>query len=113
MTRLCGAHNIIGGCIEGLAHFLKLRGGAISQLLGAYTLTRGCLLHLLAMFIHACDKQHIIPCQTMITGDGISCDALISMANMGSAIGIGNGCGDVKCAARSHGLSCKSESTQA
>ena len=51
-------------------------------------------LHLLAVLVHAGDEQHVIAVEPLEARDRVGRDALIGMADMRRAIGVGNGRGD-------------------
>ena len=95
MARLGGAQNVIGPYVQFFAHGLELGGSAICQLLRRDALAGRRLLHLLAMLVHAGNEQHVITVKPLETGDGVGGNALIGVADMGRAVGIGNGRGDV------------------
>ena len=111
MTLLRGAHNIVGECIEFLAHGLELRSCAIGKRLRCQTLTRSSLLHFQAMLVHSGDEKNVPPVQSMETRNGIGRDTLIGVSDMRRAIGVGNGSGDVEGLARSHKNPCRSAET--
>ncbi len=90
-----GAHDIVGGRYKQVSHFLELRGGAVGKLQWGNPLARRGLLHLLAVLVHAGHKQHVVSVEPLEAGDDVGGDALIGVADMGRAIGIGNRRGDI------------------
>ena len=101
---LRGAHDVVGSRVEHIAHALELGGGAVGELLGRDAVPRRRLLHLLPMLVHARDEEHLAPVQPHEALDGVGGDALIGVADMRRAIGVGDGGGDVETAA-GHGIS--------
>ena len=54
------------------------------------------------MLVHAGDEQHVAPVEPAEAREGVGRDALVGMADMGRAIGVGNGGGDIKRGAFGH-----------
>ena len=99
---LCGADIVISMGIQRLTHTRKLCSGAVGQGLRGQPFTLGRLLHFKAMLIHAGDKKCIETIQPFKTLNGIRNNPLIGMADMRRAIGIRNGCCQIKTRALRH-----------
>ncbi len=95
MARLRGADDVVGAGIELFAHGLELRGGAVGELLRRQTFARRRLLHFQPVLVHAGDEQHVLAVEPLESGEGVGGDALVGVADMRRAIGVGNGGRDV------------------
>src|ERR1700722_6305623 len=80
--------------VEHFAHRLELGRHAIDELLRRHPLARRRLLDLQAMLIHAGYEESVAPIETHEPLDRIGRDALVSMADMRRAIGVGDRRGD-------------------
>ena len=69
----------------------ELRGRAVGERPWRQPFLLGRALHLLAVLVHAGDKQHVIAVEPLPSGEGVGGDALIGVADMRRAIRIGNG----------------------
>ena len=94
MAFFCGADDVVSSSVQLLAHFFELRGQAIHKLLRCDILSRRCLLHFLAVFIHTSDKEHVFAVKAGKTGEHVGGDAFIGVTNVRCTIGIRNGRGN-------------------
>ena len=81
---------------EQLAHRLELRGGAVGERLRRQPLARRGLLHLQAVLVHAGDEQRLAPVEPHEPLDRVGGDALIGVADVRRAVGVGDRGGDVE-----------------
>ena len=85
------AHDVVGAGVQDLAHMLELRGGAVGEGLRREPLLLGRALHFLAVLVHAGDEQHVEAVEPLPAREGVGGDALIGVADVRRAIGVGNG----------------------
>ena len=98
MPRLRRAHDVVGAGVQHLAHRLELGRDAVDERLRRQALARRGLLHLQAMLVHAGDEQRLAPVEPHEALDRVGRDALIGVADMRRAIGVGDRGGDVEAA---------------
>src|SRR5262249_12093590 len=65
------------------------------QLLGSHVFLVGRLQHLDAMLVGSGEEENVIAIEPLEPGDRGSCDGLVGMADVGRAIRVRNGRGDV------------------
>ena len=102
MPLLRRAHDVVGARVERLAHRLELRGDAVDEGQRRHAFSRGGLLHFEAIFVHAGDEQRLAAVEPHEALDGVGGDALVGVADMRRAVGVGNGGGDVERSVRAH-----------
>ncbi len=102
MALLRGAHDVVGARVQRFAHRLELRGDPVDEGLRRHAFSRRGLLHLQAVLVHAGDEQRLAAVQAHEAPDGVGSDALVGVADMRRAVGVGNGGGDVKTSVRAH-----------
>ena len=98
MPGLRRAHDIVGAGVQHVAHRLELGRDAIDELLRRHAFARRGLLNFEAVLVHAGDKQGLAPVEAHEPLDRVGRDALVSMADMRRAIGVGDRRGDVEAA---------------
>ena len=91
MAGLSGAHDVVGARVQHLAHRGEFLRDAVDEGLRRNPLLRGGLLNFQAIFVHAGDKQHVAPVEPHEALDRVGRDALIGVADMRRAIGVGDG----------------------
>ena len=92
------AHDVVGAGVQQLAHRLELGRDAIDERLRRHALARRGLLNLEAVLVHAGDEQRLAPVEAHEPLDRIGRDALVGVADMRRAIGVGDRRGDVEAA---------------
>ena len=99
---LGGADECVVRAIHSLDHCLEARHIAFDQLArGEFLADRG-LLHLLAVLVGSGEEEHVVAVEPHEAGDRIGGDRLVGVADVGRAIGIGNGRGQVIAGPVSH-----------
>ncbi len=96
MTFFRGADEIVVRGVEQLAHLAELVGIALRQLFRRNAFRPRCLLHLLAVFVGAGQKENIHSIQALKACHGIRRNQLVGMADMRLAVRIGDRGGDVE-----------------
>ena len=96
MARLGRSHDVVGARVEQVAHRRELRGGAVGEALRRQPLARRGLLHLQPVLVHAGDEQRVAAVEPHEALDRVGGDALVGVADVGRAVGVGNGGGDVE-----------------
>jgi hypothetical protein len=96
VTGFGGADEIVIGTAERCHHVFEQLRHLLDEFGGAAALLAGRLLDLLAVFIGAGQEQDVIAVEPFEAGKRIRCQHFIGMADMGSAIRIRNGGGDIE-----------------
>ena len=97
-----GSDEYVVRAVEPLHHGLEARHVAFDQLRRGELLLRRGLQHLHAVLVGAGDEEHVVAVEPHETGDCIGRDRLVGMADMGRAIGIGDGRGEIVAGLVSH-----------
>src|SRR5262249_20112002 len=102
MARFGGADELVVRAVEPLHHLLEARHVAFDQLRWGELLLRRGLQHFNAVLVGAADEEHVVAVEPHETRECIGRDRLVGMADMGRAIGIGDGRGEVVAGLVSH-----------
>ncbi len=98
VARLGRAHDVVGARVEKIAHRVEQLGDAVDERLRGHAFARGGLLNLEAVLVEAGDEQRFAPVEAHELLDRIGRDALVGVADMRRAIGVGDRRGDVEAA---------------
>src|ERR1700730_1503324 len=90
-----GSDEYVVRAVESLHHGLETRHVAFDQLRWGELLLRRSLQHFDAVLIGTGDEEHVVAVEPHETRDCIGRDRLVGMADMGRAIGIGDGRGEI------------------
>ena len=90
-----GSDEYVVRAVEPLHHGLEARHVAFDQLRRGELLLRRSLQHFDAVLVGTGDEEHVVAVEPHETRDGIGRDRLVGMADMGRAIGIGDGRGEI------------------
>ena len=96
MAGLRRAHDVVGPGVEHVAHRLEFRGDAVDEFLRRHAFARRGLLNFQPVLVHAGDEQGVAPVEPHEALDRIGGDALVGVADMRRAVGVGNGGRDVE-----------------
>jgi hypothetical protein len=102
MALFGGADEYIVRAVEPFYHLLEARHVAFDQLRRSELLLRRGLQHFDAVLVGPGDEEHVIAVKPHEPGDCIGRDRLVGVADMGRAIGIGDGRGEVVAGLVSH-----------
>ncbi len=92
------AHDVVGAGVEKLAHRLEFGGDAVDERLRRHPFARRRLLNFQAVFVHAGDEQRVAPVEPHEPLDRVGRDALVGVADMRRAVGVGDRGRDVEAA---------------
>ena len=95
MVSVGGSDETVIGSIHQVPDPLDIARLFIDELLWGHSGLSGTLFDFLAMLIGTGHEVDIITVSFLVSGDGISHDDLIGVADVRLAAGIGNGCRDV------------------
>ena len=90
-----GADEIVVGGVENLGHFAEARRQAVAQLARRDAFAAGRLLHLDAVLVRAREEINIAAVEPVEAGDDVRGDQLVSVANVGRAVGVADRSRDV------------------
>ncbi len=98
VARFRRPHDVVGARVQHVAHRLEFGRDAIDELLRRHPLARRRLLNLQAMLVHAGDEQGLASVKPHEALDRVGRDALVSVPDMGRAIGVRDRRGDEEAA---------------
>ena len=96
MALFGGADKIVIGAVQRRDHFFENSGVPVGQFNGGDPLFFRRLLHFLAVFIGAGEKEYPLAVEPLEARQNICADSRIGVANMRRAIGVKDGRGDIK-----------------
>jgi hypothetical protein len=96
MTGLGGTDEAVERNVQPLVHLLEASGIAGREIGDSHALLFGSLDHLQTMLVGAGQEEHVLAVEALEARQRVGRDRFIGVADMGRAVRVGDGCGDVK-----------------